>query len=215
MLDEYTVLVKALLAVNKKVVDQKTTGGLGKVVSGIAILQAAQEGAARLRGFGSGILAAKKPLNDKEDLFLILNDHGSVAVNLTSPALSLSDDSQNLVKGLLANQDWRLVEQAVLDIVDKAGDGLFATRSDAFWNSSTKIVDALNGLVQDEIKLTLARADKTRKDFFYSFVLLIAVTAGLILLLTALGLAIIRSISKPMTLISATFSSIAEGEGGP
>ncbi len=99
VLKEYTKIIKAVSGLNNAALRDKTSFGLGKQMSNIAILLEAQENLALMRGTVSGIFASNKPI-DSTTTNELIKIHAGILANLNSPALILTKEANNNLKKL-------------------------------------------------------------------------------------------------------------------
>lgn len=218
VIDAYTPSIRTLMGSSNKAVNQPTIGGLGKVMSSIAVLQEAQEGAARFRGLVSGAISSSNRLKEREAMLSLIKDFESIEINLNSPAIIYSAQSRETIDKVLQSGDFSLMKDALLEVF-----GLYATSTadvvqyktnyDALWASASKVVESLNMVSQNELKNLITRSTTILRSYvreFYTFMTIILV---LIIVLVIMGLAFVSSIRKPVGQISSTFLSIATGSG--
>lgn len=218
VVEEYTSVIRSLLDISNIAVNQKTTGGIGKVMSSVGILQEAQEGAARFRGLASGIVAAGNRITEKNVLFSLIRDFERIEVNLTSPALIYMGKMKTTIEQIFSSPEYEIMKAALLEVLAKAGEaagekGVYQVAHADLWNAGTKVVDALNTLVQETLKELESRSRKIEREFELEVWGAVGYSVVLVLVLAGLGYSFASSIRKPILQVTRTVRSIAEGSG--
>ena len=218
VIDAYTLSIRALMTSSNRAVNQPTIGGLGKVMSSIAVLQEAQEGAARFRGLISGSISSSSRIKEREAILALIRDFESIEINLNSPAIIYSAQSKETITKVLQSGDFSLMKDALLEVFEVYASSTsdvvtYKTNYDALWSSASKVVESLNMVSQNELKALITRSNSILGSYtreFYTFLLIIVI---LVAVLFIMGFAFVSSIRKPVNQISTTFLSIAKGSG--
>ncbi|MCX7786541.1 MAG: methyl-accepting chemotaxis protein [Spirochaetes bacterium] len=218
VVEEYTSVIRSLLEISNLAVNQKTTGGIGKVMSSVGILQEAQEGAARFRGLLSGILSSGERITDRKILFTLIGDFERIEINLTNPALVYSGQMKSIIDQILSGSEYEVMKAALLEAMAKASqrEGVVVSYQVSFsdvWNAGTNVVDTLSKLVQDTLKELDGRSRKIERDFELEVWGVIGYSVVLLLVLGILGFSFANSIRKPILQVAHTVRTIAEGSG--
>jgi methyl-accepting chemotaxis protein len=218
VIDAYTVFIRTLMASSNRAVNQPTVGGLGKVMSSVAVLQEAQEGAARFRGLISGAISSSSRIKEREAILSLTKDFESIEINLHSPAIIYSAQSKEIIEKVLQSGDFSLMKDTLLEVFDvyatsTADVVTYKTNYDAIWASASKVVESLNTVSQNELKNLITRSNTILGSYIREFYTLLLIIMVLIIALFIMGLSFVSSIRKPVAKISATFLSIAQGSG--
>jgi methyl-accepting chemotaxis protein len=212
VISEYSEPIGELLSLNSMAVQQKTTGGIAKLLSSINILQLAQEDAGRLRGLASGVFTANQPLEGNA-LLAIIGMHSGIRTNLYSPGVLLTDESAVLREELLSGQAWFMLDRSFKSLVEKASGGGYGVDPESFWASASAVVDTISEIGDIEME-SVRNKNKALQNEFKS--LLLRTVGGLssvLVIIIILMVLIIRSITVPVRAVAATLSEIADGGG--
>ncbi len=147
--EAYSQIVGTLLDVEKACFNAKTTKGIGKRLVTISLLDFAKENAGRLRGFGSSVLARKKPLTDGETRAL-MEYRGAFRASLASPAMVLSKKGEDQLARVQAQPHWNESERLFLDILHGSGDGMFEVDAQAFFQVLSQVIQDLDTVIASE-----------------------------------------------------------------
>jgi len=218
VIEGYTPVIRSLLQISNIAVNQKTAGGIGKVMGSVAILQEAQEGAARFRGLMSGIVSAGQAVTDRALLFRLIRDFEQIEINLQSPALIYVGDMKSVIGSLLSGTDYEQLKDALLEVVARstmqgAGNATYKISADQLWNIGTRVVDTLNKLVQDTLSSLDAQSRRIERTYSVEVWGAVGYSGVLLVVLLLLGYSFSRSIRKPILQVAHTFRTIAEGSG--
>ncbi len=127
MIEDYTSLIRSLPEISNLAVNQKTIGGIGKVMSSVGILQEAQEGAAQFRGLLSGIVSSRERITDRKVLFALIGDFERIVINLTSPALIYTGQMKSTIEQILSGSEYEVMKAALLEAMAKTSQREGAT----------------------------------------------------------------------------------------
>ncbi len=214
----YTSVIRALLKISNDTVNQKTTGGIGKVMSSVLILQEAQEGAGRFRGLISGILNSRQRITDRTILLTLLKDFERIELNLTNPALIYTGQMKATIDTLLGGSDYKVLQMALLDLIEKTfkdgqGEVAYLDSSSDLWKAGTKIVETLDKLTQETLTALENRSSMVEREYESKMLGTVGYTFVLLITLLVLGFSFAKSIRKPILQVAHTFRTIAEGSG--
>ncbi|ROQ90675.1 methyl-accepting chemotaxis protein [Desulfosoma caldarium] len=147
MFFRYTDLVDMLLAVEIATARAKTTGGVGKTMLSLYVLDLAKENAGKLRGFGSGLIARGKPISDNE-LSKLITWYGSLQSLLRSQLIILPKDMMAQFQSIISG-DTLASAQNVSDIFFKeAPSGSFSIEAKKFFDLWTRVISQMDGVIQ-------------------------------------------------------------------
>lgn len=159
--EAYSQIVGTLLDVEKACFNAKTTKGIGKRLVTISLLDFAKENAGRLRGFGSSVLARKKPLTDGETRALI-EYRGAFRASLASPAMVLSKKGEDQLARVQAQPHWNESERLFLDILHGSRDGTFEVDAHAFFQVLSQVIQDLDTVIASELADTVRSVETIR-----------------------------------------------------
>ena len=215
VIDEYTKVIRSLLALGNKAINQPTTGGLGKVMSSVAVLQEAQEGAARFRGLISGIISANSRINDKNAILGLVRDFESIEINLSSSAVVYSKESKQKIDSILSGKELNLLKDALIEVFNRYSSGLYdspyVVTYDGIWAAATSVIDTMNVVIQSELESLISRSVTIQQAYFREFAVFLFVIVIMLVVLSIIGFSFTASIRKPILQVSNTFKSIASG----
>lgn len=217
VIDEYTKIIRLLLTLGNKAVNQPTIGGLGKVMSSVAVMQEAQEGAARFRGLISGIVSTNTRIDDKNTILGLIKDFESIEIHLSSPAIIYSKESKLKIDSVLSGNSLSVLRDALLEVFNwyssVSDHGSDKVTYDQIWTTATSIIDTMNVVIQSELQSLISRSITIEQDYFKEFATFISIIIVLLVVLSIIGLSFTASIRKPILQVSSTFKSIASGTG--
>lgn len=211
-IEEYTQVINNLLEMQSEAANAKTTGGFGKIMTSLLVLEIAKENAGLLRANVSSILAKKTAIpEDKFSHIITLN--AATDTNLDSPALALSPEIEKELETNKTSREWAETTKIFNEVLLKAGTGNFGISPDTFWRPVSKKIDDIGKIVQkslDDIDLRIDTAIKQMKvEIIGAFV-----ATGLTLIITSLIIFfVIISIIRNINNIKESMDEIARGEG--
>ena len=205
---DYTHLIECIIDTQTAAIRAKTTGGIGKRLAGLALLEEARESAAKLRGLMGGLLSANRPLSESE-FNDVMEFRSSVYANLESPALSLSDASAQSIRTLFESQPWTEVSMAFRTIVKNADKGNFGIDSKRFFTTATQQVDDIHNLSSTEMALIEKSIENLRMSAWNSVSWNFGLLVGSILAISFISWIIGRSIARPVAKIAGSLSQIS------
>ena len=204
----YTRLIECIIDSQTAAIRAKTTGGIGKRLASVALLEEAKESAAKLRGLMGGLLAANKPLTENE-FNDIMAFRSGIDANLESPALSISDESVRLIKTLIQSKTWAEVSKAFKIIVKNADSGNFGIDSKRFFDMATQQVDEIAGLSNTEMGLIEKAIFDLKRNVLKSVWLNFGLLVGSVIIMSFISWVIGRSIARPVARIARSLSNVS------
>jgi methyl-accepting chemotaxis protein len=207
----YTQLIAGVMKVEHAFSEAKTSRGLGKVMSSIAILEDAKESAGRMRALMSSLFAVDAPLT-QEQRNQLLTLKSRVDGNLSSPGLILNAQNKEQLLTMQKSAVWQEVNTAFWILMNRADEGKYGVDGKQFFGVITQQVDDLGVLVQGELGPLSQKAMQYHNEAERS-----AMSDWLILALTALGLAgliwfLSRGILRPLQLAVEWGERVAQGD---
>ncbi|PKK88354.1 MAG: hypothetical protein CVV64_19170 [Candidatus Wallbacteria bacterium HGW-Wallbacteria-1] len=161
----YTELISSLLTSQKHIAESKTTRGIGKVLSALAILERAKENAGLLRATMSGILASDRAL-EMAALLKLTKLHSGLDENLDSPALVLSKAGADKINAVRSTAHWQEIQRVYSLILSKWHTGAFGESGKEFFKVISLAVADLGDITRGELKWAGSRvsdiAEKSR-----------------------------------------------------
>lgn len=212
----YTSVLRSLLEIGNKAVNQPTIGGLGKVMSSTAVLLEAKEGAARFLAHAGARISVGSSPADSSDLFGLIRDFESLEVNLASPALIYSKESRQRIEAMLRGTDMRILRDALTEILARYGSGFsgrYEVSADQVSAAGFRIMDEMDSVIGEEIETLLARSLKIEAAYLRDFFTFLAAVTAVFLVLAILGISFSSGIRGPILQVARTFDSISRGNG--
>lgn len=210
----YTDLVERLIRVAGAVAQAKTTGGVGKVMLSIQVLELAKENAGKLRGFGSGLITKGQALQE-EDFAKLVMWFGNVESLLRSPLLVFEGDIMSKFKSVISGNTFAGAEAVTKKLIKESLSGSFSVTAKDFFKVWTDVIGELDGIIQLASKSGVAKSDQIARN---SFNTLISFTiAGCLVLAISLGFAfamyrsIARLLDKRLNELSEASKQIRSG----
>lgn len=217
VLDGYTQIIRQLLSLSNKAVNQPTIGGIGKVMSSMALMMEAQESVAIVRGTLGSILAGNYQVNDRNRILDLIEEFEGIEINLKSPAIIYSTQTKEAIHTLLNSRGYQILEDTVLDVVIQSLEGKqnrnYTITYEELWQEATGLVGAINEAVRTELANLVERSKKIASSYLVDFLVTSFVVASLIVGLLITGFAFSRAIRRPIVQVMHTFDSIGQGRG--
>jgi len=215
--DGYSAIIRTLLAISNKAVNQPTIGGIGKIMSSMGILMQAQEAIAATRGELGSILADNEKITDESRLLDLIENFEAFEINLKSPAIIYSSGTRDIINGLLTSNAYNLIQDALYDVFYKGMSGTWSTgykvSYEELWKEGTGLVNSINDVVKTELSGIIERSAGIEKKYTAGFMATMVMVVLLIIGMVTIGIVFTRSIRKPIVQVMHTFDSIARGEG--
>lgn len=208
----YDSIFTSLLELSRTTSEQETTGGIGKYLSSINILLAAQENAGRFRNAALHSLAAGEPVSD-ETLNRLVAAREGILINMRSPGVLLSADSKNLIESLAGSEDWAELDRTMDALIRNSTSGRYGRDPERFWKAASAVAETINTVLLAEMRSLTDRTGSIRTGVIRLFVILLAETAAALIGVIALSVLVIRSITRPVKRVAASLREIAEGGG--
>lgn len=209
----YTKLISRIIATENEAVKGKTDKGLGKRLANVALFEDAQENAAKLRGFTSGILTADRPISE-EDFQFLLNVNGRMYAGLESPALSVSRETTEKIGALLKSGICRQVVDVVDSVLKNADKGGFGVDSIVFFRSATKLVEDIHSLGGTEIEAITKLTAKIEADATRNIYLCLILFSLLLVAVASISFFMGRGITRTLKAMAGELSSTSARVAG-
>lgn len=159
----YTDLVERLINVEDATSQAKTTGGVGKVMVSIQVLELAKENAGKLRGFGSGLITRGQPLSEEEFAKIVVW-FGNIESLLNSPLLTFSEDIMNRFKAVLSGSTLAAGEDMVRKLIKDSQTGSFSVNPKDFFKTWTDVISQLDEVIQLASKSALKKSHEVANN---------------------------------------------------
>ncbi len=159
----YTDLVERLINVEGATSQAKTTGGVGKVMVSIQVLELAKENAGKLRGFGSGLITRGQPLSEEEFAKIVVW-FGNIESLLNSPLLTFSEDIMNRFKAVLSGSTLAAGEDMVRKLIKDSQTGSFSVNPKDFFKTWTDVISQLDEVIQLASKSALKKSHEVANN---------------------------------------------------
>ncbi len=145
----YTQVIATELALYRSAIVADSTRGLGKSITGLALLEDAKEATGRMRALGSSLLAKDSPLG-VSDLKLLFDLHSRVEGNLGSPGLVLGARAESRLAEIQADRVGKDVEALFWIMVERAPVGGYGTTGKIAFDLFTRRIDQIQSVLQLE-----------------------------------------------------------------
>ncbi|MBF0390751.1 MAG: methyl-accepting chemotaxis protein [Desulfamplus sp.] len=208
----YTQLIYRLIDTLSLTANAPTAHAIGKVMTSLLLLESAKEGAGLTRATVSGVLSKNSPINNSL-LDKIFTLKAETDINMNSRALTLPEESMNMIATLRDQEHWRKRDEIIMQVVEKFQTGEFGVDPKEYFRVATMVVDDLGKLVSNEIDKLEKRVEKLDKDITKKVIINITVIFGAFILSAVLAIIMIRSIVKPIKNTVAMLKDISQGEG--
>jgi methyl-accepting chemotaxis protein len=208
----YNSLFTSLLEISRTTSEQETTGEIGKYLSSINILLAAQENAGRFRNAALHYLTASEPVSD-DTLNRLVAAREGILINMQSPGVLLSADSKTRIDSLAASGDWAELDRTMDALIRNSATGRYGRDPERFWQAASAVAETINTVLLEEMRSLTVRTGSIRADVVRLFVSLLAQIALALIGVLVLSALVIRSITRPVKRVAASLREIAEGGG--
>ncbi|MEJ5187900.1 MAG: methyl-accepting chemotaxis protein [Breznakiellaceae bacterium] len=217
VLDSYTQIIRKLLSLSNKAVNQPTIGGIGKSMSSMALMMEAQESVAVVRGTLGSIIASGYRLVDQVRILDLIEQFEGFEINLKSPAIIYSPQTKETIEKILNGRGYQVLEEALYEVVIKNlqinQNRSYSITYEELWQEATGLVGSINEAVRAELENLVDRSKKIAYSYLVDFLITSLVVGSLIVGLLITGFAFSRAIRKPIVQVMHTFDSIAQGQG--
>ena len=210
VVDTYGKIISAFMSTETTIANSKTTGGFGKALTTIIILETAKENAGKLRATVSGVLTADKPFD--EELFTrLITFKANIDANLDSKAIVLSSTAKTLLEDSRKSEAWAGVNKVFNVVLTKSKDGEFGISGKDFFATITKVIDDMYSVRNKEVE-SIVNNLSIIQDEIASTLLKVYFSLGLILLLALISAFFLaRSITAPINHIISYSKDVASG----
>jgi len=208
----YNGIIDQLLDANRIISSQTMTGEIGAMISSINILQMAQEHAGRFRGAASGVIAQRVSLTPRE-AEAILSDRSSARAHLLSPGVIVDAETEAVIADILASPAWRYLEDVAADIAVHSASANYTIDANVLWSEATKVVNTLSELVTQKVSNLLGANDRLYSRIRTTLTSYLLWTSTIIVLVIALVLITLNSITRPIQSVADSLKDISTGDG--
>lgn len=208
-LDTYTVLIAAWLDVITDIKDLSRDGELSNLLFAYESFLQAKERTALIRGTVGAALEGGTFNGDVYRDFLLLRDQERVLLQMFE--LHAPDEELEVYQAAIREPGPAEAERVRAVVEEIGAGGLGTVGSEHWFEVMSDQIDALHrveGRLADGIE---HRAGELRSGATRFLVLMITGMAALILVTAAFGMAVSRSISRPIRRLAATAGEIADG----
>jgi methyl-accepting chemotaxis protein len=209
---DYSAVIENLLALEGAVANARTGKGFGKVINSLLILETAKESAGKLRANAASLFSLNQSLSN-DQFSLVLKLKSEVDANLTSPALVLSQESQEKLHSFPKEKAWQETEEMLKTLIIKSTEGNYGIVGDRFFASITKKIDDIGSLIDGETTVLSGKLKKEITSFYRSFYSFITVMALLTILTLVATVTLSRNIVKRIQHVVASLKEMAAGGG--
>lgn len=211
-IEEYSAVIGQLLVMQKAIANSKTTRGFGKTLTSAILLEVARENAGLLRAQMSSMLARNTALSENE-ISIIIRHKAAIDANIESPALALSQKSNDTLSGIVKSSEWGEVERIFNTMLLRASVGEFEISADEFWAPISKVVDMIAAVIitnSEEMNSSLKLHITDINSKLMQNIIVVAISILLTIILIYL---IAKGILKEIKKLVVSMQDIAEGEG--
>ena len=208
----YTELIAQLGSCMSVITNAPTTGGIGKGLLTVLVIENAKENAGILRATLSGILGADKPI-PLDRLIALSNLRSRIEANLTSKAITLSAANKPLLAEFPNRSHWKEMHRVTDAVIEKAREGNYGIDGRGFWAQITQVIDDLGGLITSENGLLMTRTAEIQQKSLHALVIFGCGFVVALCLTFYFSIKTINRITRPIVRAADMLKDIAEGEG--
>lgn len=159
----YTDLVERLINIESAVSQAKTSGGVGKLMVSMQVLELAKENAGKLRGFGSGLITRGQPLSEEEFTKIVLY-FGNIESLLNSPLLTFSEDILSRFRTVLSGSALAAAEDMARKLIKESQTGSFSVNPKDFFKTWTDVISQIDEVIQLASTSALKKSHEIAND---------------------------------------------------
>ena len=207
----YSRIIRELLLAARAIPDLRDIGdGMRATFISMDYLEKAKENAGLLRGTLAPLLAADAPLPPgMPDRLAALKT--SMDAALAADALTLTEESRAILRGLLVSPAWKAADAAFQKVVARAAAGGFGVTQEDFWKHMTSGIDELNRIRDVEFRAFETRMIRSHEDATAALRTLCLIIAGVLAVISPVLIAVILSITRPIHGLIAYADAVAGG----
>mgnify|MGYP002347374950 CR=1 FL=1 len=208
----YTELIAKIGLCMSVITNAPTTGGIGKGLMTVLVIENAKENAGILRATLSGILGADKPI-PLERLIALSNLRSRIEANLSSKAITLSAANKPLLVEFPHRSHWKEMHRVTDAVIEKAREGNYGIDGRGFWAQISQVIDDLGGLITSENGLLMTNTANIQQKCLQALVIF---GCGFVIVLCVTFFFSIRTangITRTIVRTADMLKDIAEGEG--
>lgn len=127
--------------------------GLESRLLSISIFEKSKESMGKLRAVMTGVLSADAAI-DSQALANLEKNRGGVVINLDSPALIISEKTNQGIQNILNSEDWKDVLNNYNTIFKKSNVGQYGLDAKTNFQKISNTIDSLKKLIDAEINST-------------------------------------------------------------
>ncbi|HAP44601.1 MAG: hypothetical protein A2087_08330 [Spirochaetes bacterium GWD1_61_31] len=172
------------------------------------LFEEAKEAAGRTRGLLSSLFALDQPLQESEVLDLI-DASVSIGLNLESKGLAMNPDLAAAVRTVQASDSWRLLNEALLQVLAKSDEGGFGWNGAAFFSTATGLVDEIRAVIEVARLQAVALSDLYTREYFNLILITGILVGGAVLILGTMALLLMTNISLNISKLSRGMKEIS------
>ena len=211
VMEKYSQLVDILINLNFIAYSEKSAGEVGKLLATINTLIDAQEGAGRLRGYSSSIVAANSPI-EKSTLNTISFDYNIMALNIKK-GLTLNKESQTELNKLLNSPELSRVTTYYYTISSKQQTGEFGLKSSDLWDDTTVLISYIQKIIKNQFTEVPKASIEIKKTFILRLEIVSLIAGLTIITVILLSFFLIRYISLRIKKVTNRLIMMSEGGG--
>ncbi len=212
VVNAYTEVILGVLSLGNDVVNGKTSLGFGKVMGNVTILLKANECVALNRGLASGVFTQNKPITAKtvERLVSLVAE---AYAGFTSPTLCLGKEQAQQLEITINSKAWTTVIGNNEKLMTHFTVGNYGIDGQTYFKTATEVVDAINAILDSQIKAMTKRMDKLHADSMRMLNTVLIVSSVILILLLVTVYGVIRSVSRSLANVTHNLKNISSGEG--
>ncbi len=208
----YTERLEKLFACLSAIADAPTTGGVGKGIISLFLLETARENAGILRATISAILGENKPVS-VNDLVRISLLKANIHNNLASKVIVLSEKGRATISELPKRPHWQEVDRVVEKIIQKANEGNFGINPEDFWAQITRMINDMEEVIINEARDLNKKATQIKASSMRSMLWSVVGAGFVFAFVIILSIILSNRIVHPIVSANNMLRDISQGEG--
>lgn len=193
----YSALIRKLVDLEVEAAKTISVEGVQGTLFGLVMLETAKEGAGKLRGILSGILAVNKPMTVAQ-ISVLESLNAGIEANLNSPVLNLSYAGTKKIEAFRNSPNWQTTLRVYKKAMQQAAQGNYGEDSKGYFDVVTRSVDDIAGILGGESEIVLRSIGEEKNSASRGIWSVSLFLIALILVLLFVTWYVIRAVTAPI-----------------
>lgn len=202
-------LIGRLIEVDVLASSDESLDGVEMNFMSLVTLEVGKDYGGLFRASFSNVLAADKPLSFLQ-VSSLENLRTGVSLSFDAPTLMISHEARAKLAEFKKSTDWLKVQETYTRVVGKASEGNYSENPAAFFDSITKPLNAIGGIIIFEVEQVEAKLQAIHEKAFRVFVFTLGIVLILFVAVVALASVMVRSLTKALNVTVSSLSDASE-----